>query len=143
MIHMLVSSDTPSDRLVLFILWLVVFSFSSQVMIITPILPQVAVELHVAESALGTLITAYAVAVVVFALITGPVSDVLGRWRTLFGGTAIMTGALALHGLVQDFTTFLGARLAAGVAGGFSPVLPSRTRATISHRSVAGGRTDG
>lgn len=87
-------------------------------MIIAPILPRVAVELQVAESALGTLITAYAVAVAVFALVTGPISDTLGRWRILLGGTAIMAVALVLHGLVWDFASFLGARLAAGVAGG-------------------------
>lgn len=110
--------DTRDDRLILFILWLVVFCFSSQTMIIAPILPRVAGELAVAESTLGTLITIYAISVAVFALVSGPVSDTIGRQRMLVLGTASMTVALVLHGLIWDFGSFLGVRAIAGVAGG-------------------------
>ncbi|XVH33299.1 MFS transporter (plasmid) [Haloferacaceae archaeon DSL9] len=112
------ASTARNDRLVLFTLWLVVFCFSSQTMIIAPILPRVAGELAVAESTLGTLITVYAVSVAVFALVAGPISDAIGRQRMLALGTASMTGALVLHGLVWNFGSFLGVRAIAGVAGG-------------------------
>lgn len=107
-----------SDRLILFILWLVVFSFASQVMIIAPILPRIAEQLNVTTGLLGTLITAYALAVGVFALMTGPISDRVGRRRILLVGSALMTVALTAHGFVESFASLFAARMFAGGAGG-------------------------
>ena len=110
--------DTVTDRLVLFVLWLVVFSFASQVMIIAPILPRIAEQLSVTTGLLGTLITAYAFAVGIFALVAGPVSDRVGRRRMLLFGSALMTVALAAHGFVETFAGLFAVRGFAGVAGG-------------------------
>ncbi len=104
--------------LVLFTLWLMVFSSASQVMIIAPILPRIGAELGVESSLLGLLMTAYAVAVGLFALITGPISDHYGRRRVMLAGTALMTVSLALHVLARDFTSLLILRSLAGAAGG-------------------------
>ena len=110
--------DTVTDHLILFVLWLVVFSFASQVMIIAPILPRIAEQLSVTTGLLGTLITAYAFAVGVFALIAGPISDRVGRRRMLLFGSALMTTALVAHGFVETFTGLFAARGFAGIAGG-------------------------
>ncbi len=104
--------------LVLFTLWLMVFSSSSQVMIIAPILPRIGEELGIETSLLGMLMTAYAVAVGLFALVTGPISDHYGRRRVMLVGTALMTVSLALHVLARDYYTFLALRTLAGAAGG-------------------------
>lgn len=110
--------DDASDYLILFVLWLVVFSFASQVMIIAPILPRIAEQLSVTTGLLGTLITAYAFAVGVFALVAGPISDRIGRRRILLIGSVLMTVALALHGFVENFPALFGVRAFAGAAGG-------------------------
>ena len=110
--------DTGTDHLVLFVLWLVVFSFASQVMIIAPILPRIAEQLSVTTGLLGTLITAYAFAVGIFALVAGPVSDRVGRRRMLLFGSVLMTVALAAHGFVETFAGLFAARGFAGFAGG-------------------------
>lgn len=110
--------DTVSEYLILFVLWLVVFSFASQVMIIAPILPRIAEQLGATVGLLGTLITAYAFAVGVFALIAGPVSDRIGRRRILLIGTTLMTIALAAHGFVESFASLFAVRAFAGGAGG-------------------------
>ena len=107
-----------SAGIILFALWLLVFSASSQIMIITPLLPQIGVELGIAESRLGTLVSAYAIMVGIFAIVAGPVSDKIGRRRILLLGTAVMTVALLMHFFVVGYYSFLAVRAATGCAGG-------------------------
>jgi predicted MFS family arabinose efflux permease len=108
----------PSPYLIVFSLWLLVFSASSQIMIISPILPQIGEELSIADTLLGTLITAYSLMVGMFAIISGPISDRIGRRRILLIGTGIMTVALISHFFVVDYFSFLAVRIFSGVAGG-------------------------
>ena len=112
------TSQRPSPYVVVFALWLLVFSASSQIMIISPILPQIGEQLGIAEALLGTLVTAYSLMVGVFAVISGPVSDRVGRRRILLMGTGIMTLALVCHVFVAGYASFLAVRLFAGTAGG-------------------------
>lgn len=107
-----------SPYLIVFSLWLLVFSASSQIMIISPILPQIGEQLGVPDPLLGTLVTAYSLMVGVFAIISGPISDRVGRRRILLMGTGIMALSLVCHALVVDYFSFLGVRLFSGVAGG-------------------------
>ncbi len=110
--------NRPSSNLIVFTLWLLVFSSASQTMIISPILPRIGEELGIPDAALGTLVSAYSLMVGVFAILAGPVSDKVGRRRILILGTGTMTVALALHGLVQGYLSFLVVRVCAGMAGG-------------------------
>lgn len=104
--------------LILFSLWLVVFVASSQVMLIAPILPRIGEQLGIPAELLGTLVTADAVMVGLFALVAGPISDKAGRRVVLLIGTALLAVALALHALAFDYPSLLAARAFAGVAGG-------------------------
>jgi predicted MFS family arabinose efflux permease len=113
-----VNESRTSPFLVVFALWLLVFSASSQIMIISPILPRIGEELAIREGLLGTLVSAYSLMVGVFALISGPISDRVGRRRILLLGTGIMTLALLLHGLVDGYASFLAVRIFSGIAGG-------------------------
>lgn len=106
------------DRLILFALWLMVFAASSQVIIISPILPEISASLSIPASLQGTLVTAYSLALSLFALIAGPISDKLGRRRILLVGSGFMMMALLAHGLVFDYTSMLLVRAVAGAAGG-------------------------
>jgi predicted MFS family arabinose efflux permease len=110
--------DPPRAFLVVFTLWLLVFSSASQTMIISPILPRIGVELDIADAALGTLVTAYSLMVALFAILAGPVSDKVGRRRILLIGCGAMTVALILHAFVVDYLSFLFVRMLAGSAGG-------------------------
>ncbi|MFT4603842.1 MAG: putative MFS family arabinose efflux permease [Rhodothermales bacterium] len=104
--------------LVLFALWLMVFSASSQVIIISPILPRIGEALMVSEARLGWLITSYAVFLSIFALIIGPISDRVGRRIVMLIGCGAMAVALALHAVADSFNSLLVVRAAAGAAGG-------------------------
>jgi predicted MFS family arabinose efflux permease len=87
-------------------------------MIISPILPQIGDDLGIADAVLGTLVTAYSLMVGLFAILSGPVSDRVGRRRILLAGCGVMTVALASHGLVDSYLSFLVVRIFAGMAGG-------------------------
>ncbi len=109
---------TIRTRLILFALWLMMFSASSQVIIVSPILPEISAALDVPEALQSWLVSIYAMLLCVFALITGPISDKIGRRRILLIGTACMAGALWLHGLADSFATLMMVRGLAGCAGG-------------------------
>jgi len=110
--------DHSHPYLVLFALWLMVFSASSQVIIVSPILPRIGEALNIAEAYQGWLITSYAVFLSLFALIIGPISDKFGRRLVLLLGCGSMAIALWMHGVVENFTQLLVMRAAAGAAGG-------------------------
>ncbi len=103
---------------VLLALWLTVFAASSQVIIVSPILPEIALALAVPESHLGWIVTAYAAFLGVFALLAGPVSDRVGRRRILLWGASALALALGLHVFATTFPLLLLVRAVAGAAAG-------------------------
>lgn len=109
---------TPQDRVIIFSLWLLVFAASSQIMIISPLLPRISEVLNTPTSLLGNLATAYAVMVGFSAIVTGPFSDKIGRRKILLLGTGGMAVALFLHALADTFIMLFIFRALAGVAGG-------------------------
>lgn len=113
------SRDRGSEPyIVVFTLWLLVFSSASQTMILSPILPMIGDELSIPDAVLGTLVSVYSIMVGIFAILAGPVSDRVGRRRILILGTATMTVALTLHGFVTGYLSFIAVRIFAGSAGG-------------------------
>lgn len=111
-------TQKSNDNLVIASLWLLMFSASSQLMIIAPILPQIGKQLNIDIAIQGTLVTSYALMLGIFALVMGPISDKVGRRRILLFGTGAMACALALHNLAFDYYSFLTVRAVAGAAGG-------------------------
>jgi predicted MFS family arabinose efflux permease len=108
----------PNARLIIFALWLLVFTSGSQVMLIAPIFPRIREQLQLAESALGALVAVDAVMLGLVALVAGPISDRIGRRRILLIGSGLMTVALALHAFAFDYVSLLVVRGLAGAAGG-------------------------
>lgn len=107
-----------SEYTILFALWLLVFSASSQLMIVVAMLPAIGEQLAISTARQGLLVSSYAVMVGVFALVAGPVSDKIGRRRMLLAGSGLMTAALALHAVADSYAMLLAVRTLAGVAGG-------------------------
>lgn len=107
-----------SDRRVTWLLTALMFMSGADLLIMTPILPQLAAELGVDVELGGLWITAYGVATALFALLFGPVSDAKGRRPVLVAGMFVMgLGSLACAAAV-DFHTMLGARILAGAGSG-------------------------
>lgn len=107
-----------SSTLTLFALWLTVFAASSQVIIVSPLLPDIARALVVPQERLGLIVTSYAVMLGVFAFIAGPVSDRVGRRPILLAGTGMMAVMLVLHAWAHTFAALVAVRALAGAAGG-------------------------
>ena len=103
---------------ILFSLWLLVFSVSSQVMIIAPLFPLIIVELDTSESLMGNLVMVYAIMIGIFAIAMGPVSDKIGRRKILLLGSFLMSIFLFLHSFVESFGHLLILRALTGGAGG-------------------------
>jgi len=112
------TEESSSPHLIVFTLWLLVFSSASQTMILSPILPMIGDQLHIADAMLGTLVSVYSVMVGIFAIIAGPISDKVGRRRILILGCCAMTVALVLHAFVTGYLSFIAVRISAGAAGG-------------------------
>ena len=109
-------------------LWLLVFSVTTQTMILAPILPRVAEQLRISEGRVAYISTGHSVAVALVAVVAGPVSDRVGRRRMLLAGAAAMTVGLALHALALGFGSFLAVRVLTGAGGG---VLTGATAAYV------------
>jgi predicted MFS family arabinose efflux permease len=109
---------TSNPYLILFALWLMMFSASSQLIIMVPILPEIAASLGVNAFWQGMLLTAYALSLGVSALITGPASDRIGRRLILLYGTSLMAVTLVLHTVAENYVLLFSMRLLAGVGGG-------------------------
>ncbi len=62
--------------------------------------------------------SAYTLMVGSLAIISGPISDKIGRRRILLLGTSLMTFALVMHHFVVGYYSFLSVRILAGIAGG-------------------------
>lgn len=108
----------PRARLIVFALWLMVFSSGSQVMLIAPIFLRIREQLGIAETALGHLVAVDAVMLGLVALVAGPISDRIGRRRIMLAGTGLMTLALGMHAFAFNYGSLLLARALAGASGG-------------------------
>jgi predicted MFS family arabinose efflux permease len=95
-----------------------VFTAASQTIIVTPILPIIGEALNIPDGSRGLLVSIYAWALAVAALVMGPVSDRIGRRQVMLIGAGSLVVALVGHGLVQTFTGMLVMRALAGAAGG-------------------------
>jgi len=108
----------PNTHFILLSLWLLMFSSSSQFLIISPILSQIGEQLSIPDALRGTLITAYALTLGIVALLTGPISDRIGRRKVLLIGSGILAASLAFHQLAFDYTSMLIMRILSGFGGG-------------------------
>ncbi len=116
---MTTNNDSIWPRIpMLLTLWLLMFTASSQFLIVAPILTDIGEALDIPQAVRGTLITGYAVAVAFFALVAGPISDRFGRRIVLRVGTGCMAIALLMHSMAYDFASLLTLRILAGSASG-------------------------
>jgi predicted MFS family arabinose efflux permease len=103
---------------VLFALWLIIFTVSSQIHVIIPILPRVGAALSIPEPLQGTLVSAYSITLSVVALLGGPLSDRLGRHRIMLLGSAGMAAVLFLHLIAHSYASLFCMRALTGISGG-------------------------
>ncbi len=98
---------------------------SAQAAIAVVGIPSLAGDLDLNSTQLTTLIAALPIAAGFAAALAGPISDRLGRKKTLLAGLALLGLALVLHSAVTHYVPLLLLRALTGVATGFLMGLPS------------------
>ncbi len=106
------------DRRVTILLTALMFMSGADLLIMTPILPQLSRELGVDVEMGGLWVTAYGGATALFALLFGPVSDAKGRKPVLVAGMLTMGLGTLACGLATGFSSMLAARMLAGAGSG-------------------------
>lgn len=108
-----------SNRRGLFVLLLGMLLLGlTDVQIIAPILSELAQDFSVTPAAMGTAVSAYAIAAAAWALIIGPLSDRIGRLIFLRAAAFIFAGAALGAYFAQRLEHYVIARVFAGLAGG-------------------------
>jgi len=85
---------------------------------LSPLLPALAAEFGVSPATMGMVVTAYACAAAVCALIIGPLSDRWGRIIFLRAAAILFALASLMAYFADGFAMYFGARVLAGLAGG-------------------------
>ncbi|MET8825222.1 MFS transporter [Streptomyces sp. NPDC004610] len=96
--------------------FLLLFLFGTETFLVSPLLPTIADDIDVSESAAAQSVTAYVLAYAVSAPFLGLLSDRFGRRRTLLAGTAL----------------FLLSNAAAALSGSLAPLIVSRAVAGLA-----------
>ena len=122
------AGGATSDRVIIAILLAVMFTSGIDMLLMTPVLPQIAGELDVTIASAGTWVTAYAAATAVRALLFGPVSDRRGRRGVLFVGMAVLAVGTAACGAATSAAMMTAAR---GLAGGGAGLLLTSTTSYV------------
>jgi predicted MFS family arabinose efflux permease len=110
--------DRGRDRLTIALLCAVMFTSGADLLIMTPILPQLVRELGVEVQEGSWWITIYSGATALFALIFGPISDRVGRRPILLAGMTVLALGTVFCALAGGFTTMLLARGFTGAGAG-------------------------
>ncbi len=85
---------------------------------LSPLLPALAADFKVSTAKMGNVVTAYACAASVCALVIGPLSDRWGRVIFLRAAALLFSLASVAAFYAPHFETYLAARVLAGLAGG-------------------------
>ena len=103
------------------VLMVAVFATQNAVMIVPPLLVEIATELEITVAVAGQLATATAVGWAVSLLTIGPLSDSFGRRPVALCGLALLAGSVIGSAFAPNLTVLLTLRVLTGLAGGTIP----------------------
>ncbi|MFJ4621251.1 MFS transporter [Streptomyces sp. NPDC088812] len=96
--------------------FLLLFLFGTETFLVSPLLPTIADDIDVSESAAAQSVTAYVLVYAVTAPFLGLLSDRLGRRRTLLAGTVLFLLSNAAAALSASLALLIVSRALAGLA---------------------------
>src|SRR5271165_5378534 len=96
--------------------WLTMFVIGSDLFVVSPVLPLIALKYGVSPAIAGLSVTVFSVVYIVSAPIFGYISDRIGRRQILAICLAVFAGANVFTAAAGNFMLLLGARLLAGSA---------------------------
>lgn len=124
------------------VLALAVFSTLNAVMIVPPLLVEIATDWGISVAVAGQLATATYAAWAVSLVTVGPLSDSFGRRPVALAGLLLLAGSLLASAFAPNLATLLALRVVTGLAGGTVPptsvgvlsdvISPARRAQTVS-----------
>jgi DHA1 family inner membrane transport protein len=96
--------------------FLLLFLFGTETFLVSPLLPTIADDIDVSESAAAQSVTAYVLVYAVTAPFLGLLSDRFGRRRTLLAGTALFLASNAAAAVSTSLWLLIVSRALAGLA---------------------------
>src|ERR671927_1865933 len=122
-----------SKWLVLAVVGAAFFMTILDVAIVNVAIPSIQKDLHIAESTVQWVITAYAITFGGFLLLGGRIADLLGRRRIFIVGLVLFTLASLVCGLANNIGVLIGARAIQGIGAAIiSPAALSIVTTTFS-----------
>ncbi|CAM2778864.1 MFS transporter [Paenibacillus sediminis] len=97
----------------------IMFVIGTDSFILSPLLPLLQKQFHVDTGISGWMVSSYAVGYALFALIAGPLSDLLNRKKVMLWGMLAFSVSTMLCGTVHSFWNMNVFRFAAGVSAAF------------------------
>jgi MFS family permease len=110
---------TRTSVIALTVLCLAALLDTIDVTVVNVAMPTIRNDLHFTESGLAWMVNAYMVPFGGFLLLGGRAGDMLGRRRTLLGGTVLFTVASLASGLAHNTGMMIASRAAQGVGAAF------------------------
>lgn len=90
---------------------------------IAPVLPAISADLHIRESTAGLLVSAYAIPYGMFQLFYGPLSDRIGKLRTIMIALSLFALGTLVCGFVSSYSSLFVLRVITGIfAAGIIPI---------------------
>ncbi|MFF0886887.1 MFS transporter [Streptomyces sp. NPDC003456] len=115
--------------------FLLLFLFGTETFIVSPLLPTIADDIHVSETAAAQSVTAYVLVYAVTAPFLGLLSDRFGRRRTLLAGAALFLLSNAAAALSTGLALLIASRALAGLAAAAAgPAIWAHIAETASDR---------
>ena len=115
------------------VLALTVFATISAILIVPPLLVEIATDLDISVAVAGQLATATFAAWAITGVSAGPLSDSLGRRPVAIACLAVLSASVLASAFAPNFETLVALRILTGMGGGVIPVIsPARRARAVS-----------
>jgi EmrB/QacA subfamily drug resistance transporter len=131
-------ATSPSPRVILAVLSLGGISYALLQSLVIPALPEIQSSLHVSESAVGWVLTAYLLSASVATPIIGRLGDMYGKERLLMIVLALLAFGTLISAIASSLWLMLLGRVIQGAGGGIFPLAFSIIRDEFPNERVPG-----
>src|SRR3954464_11113000 len=131
-------ATSPSPRVILAVLSLGGISYALLQSLVIPALPEIQNSLHVSESAVGWVLTAYLLSASVATPIIGRLGDMYGKERLLMIVLALLAFGTLISAIASSLWLMLLGRVIQGAGAGIFPLAFSIIRDELPNERVPG-----
>jgi EmrB/QacA subfamily drug resistance transporter len=131
-------ATTPSPRIILTVLSLGGISYALLQSLVVPALPEIQQSLHVSESAVGWMLTAFLLSASITTPILGRLGDMYGKDRLLMMVLVLLAVGTLISAIASSLPVMIFGRVIQGAGAGVFPLAFSIVRDEFPHERVPG-----